>query len=133
MDKGQENLKRLIINIAEHKELVDHMPVQLHFGLTNICNLNCPFCPYNGFCKKAIESPQNIDISVLEELQPYFETALFINPSLRGEPLLYKNFKEFLEILRKVNALQKLQLINNGTLLSNYSSKIFSDINIRCV
>lgn len=130
MDKGQENLRRLIINIAEHKELADHMPVQLHFGLTNICNLNCPFCPYNGFCKKAIESPQNIDISVLEELQPYFETALFINPSLRGEPLLYKNFKEFLEILRKVNALSKLQLINNGTLLSNYSSKIFSDINI---
>ncbi len=108
-------------------------PVQLMLGLTNVCNLHCAFCPYCGFCMRKTEQPEEIPLNIVEELAPYMENARFINPSGRGEPLLYRNFKNFLEICRDHDGLQVMQLINNGTQLHRFSPEMLRDINVICI
>lgn len=51
-------------------------------------------------------------------------------PSGRGEPLVYDKFEEFMCMCKETNAVEKMQLLNNGTLLDRYEAEIFRGVNI---
>lgn len=83
-----------------------------YLEITDACNLNCPFCT---------NSKGNSFIS-LEDFDLYTtqikEYTNYLYLHVLGEPLLHPNFEEILNILDKKGF--NLQLVSNGTLLSNH-------------
>ena len=83
---------------------------QIYIEITNICNLNCSFCPKNSRPKKfmAIEEFDTIT----DEISPLTNTVCL---HLMGEPLLHPNIKEIFKICNNKNL--NVYLTTNGTLL----------------
>lgn len=85
---------------------------RIYIEITNICNLNCHFCPktkrkYKFMNIKEFEK-------ILYEIKPYTDYIFF---HLMGEPLLNDNIGDFLELSYKRGF--KVNLTTNGTLINN--------------
>ena len=83
---------------------------QIYIEITNICNLNCSFCPKNSRPKKFMTVEEFDTIST--EIAPLTNTVCL---HLMGEPLLHPNIKEIFEICNKKNL--NVYLTTNGTLI----------------
>ena len=83
---------------------------QIYIEITNICNLNCSFCPKNNRPKKFM-TVDEFDI-ITDEISPLTNTICL---HLMGEPLLHPNIKEIFEISSKKNL--NVYLTTNGTLI----------------
>ena len=130
MDIREHNFQQFLEDMECRRYQMHAKPLDLMFGLTNVCNLHCTFCPYCGTCMKKTERKQEIELSILEKLKEYFSTGKFCNPSLRGEPFLYSHIEEFFELCKENGILEKTQLINNGTQLHKHDLKSLEGINI---
>lgn len=85
---------------------------RIYIEITNICNLNCHFCPktkrkYKFMNIKEFEK-------ILYEIKPYTDYIFF---HLMGEPLLNDNIDDFLKLSYKMGF--KINLTTNGTLINN--------------
>lgn len=83
---------------------------QIYVEITNICNLNCSFCPKNSRPKKFM-SVDEFD-TITDEISPLTNTICL---HLMGEPLLHPNIKEIFEICNKKEL--NVYLTTNGTLI----------------
>ena len=83
---------------------------QIYIEITNICNLNCSFCPKNNRPKKFM-TVEEFD-TITDEISPLTNTICL---HLMGEPLLHPNIKEIFEICIEKNL--NVYLTTNGTLL----------------
>ena len=83
---------------------------QIYIEITNICNLNCSFCPTNNRPKKFMTIDEFDTIT--DEISPLTNTICL---HLMGEPLLHPNIKEIFEICNKKNL--NVYLTTNGTLV----------------
>ena len=83
---------------------------QIYVEITNICNLNCSFCPKNSRPKKFM-TVEEFDI-ITDEISPLTNTVCL---HLMGEPLLHPNINEIFKICNKKNL--NVYLTTNGTLL----------------
>lgn len=83
---------------------------QIYIEITNICNLNCSFCPKNSRPKKFMTVEEFEKIT--DEISPLTNTICL---HLMGEPLLHPNIKEIFEICSKKKL--NVYLTTNGTLL----------------
>ena len=83
---------------------------QIYVEITNICNLNCSFCPKNNRPKRFM-TVDEFDI-ITDEISPLTNTICL---HLMGEPLLHPNIKEIFEICNEKNL--NVYLTTNGTLL----------------
>ena len=83
---------------------------QIYVEITNICNLNCSFCPKNSRPKKFM-TVKEFDY-ITDEISPLTNTICL---HLMGEPLLHPNIKEIFEICNSKNL--AVYLTTNGTLL----------------
>ena len=84
---------------------------QIYIEITNICNLNCSFCPKNSRPKKFM-TIKEFD-TVTDEIAPLTNTVCL---HLMGEPLLHPNIKEIFEICNRKNL--NVYLTTNGTLIN---------------
>lgn len=85
-----------------------------YLEITNICNLNCAFCP--GTRRQAgFLSPEGFEI-LAGKLRPHTE---YLYLHLMGEPLLHPRLEEILNIAEKLDF--KVMVTTNGTLLSKRS------------
>ena len=83
---------------------------QIYVEITNVCNLNCSFCPKNSRPKKFM-TLEEFD-KVTDEISPLTNTICL---HLMGEPLLHPNIKEIFEICNQKNL--SVYLTTNGTLI----------------
>lgn len=83
---------------------------QIYIEITNICNLNCSFCPKNSRPKRFM-SVEEFD-KITDEVSPLTNTICL---HLMGEPLLHPNIKEIFGICNKKGL--NVYLTTNGTLL----------------
>lgn len=83
---------------------------QIYIEITNICNLNCSFCPKNSRPKKFM-TIEEFD-TITDEISPLTNTVCL---HLMGEPLLHPNIKEIFKICNNKNL--NVYLTTNGTLL----------------
>ena len=83
---------------------------RIYIEITNICNLNCSFCPKNSRPKKFM-SVEEFD-TITNEISPITKTICL---HLMGEPLLHPNIKEIFEICNKKHL--NVYLTTNGTLI----------------
>lgn len=99
---------------------------KIYIETTNICNLNCNFCP------KTKRKLQNMTIEnfefILDEVKPYTD---YIYLHLMGEPLLNKNLREFIEIANSKGF--KINITTNGTLFKQSGDAIIQSGVVRQV
>lgn len=90
---------------------------RIYIEITNICNLNCTFCPKNSrtpsFMK--IEEFENI----LKSIKGYTDYLYF---HVLGEPLLHPDIDRFLDLCKEYN--YKVNITTNGTIIKEKKHKI---------
>ena len=106
------------------------MPVKqynrAYIEITNICNLNCSFCPITERDKQYMKLSQ-IEQSIAQVSPLTKQICLH----LMGEPLAHPQFDEILKIAESYNA--QIQLTTNGLLLKKYADLILSSKSVRQV
>lgn len=126
----EENHQQFLKDMAEKNVQMNAKPLATMVGLTNVCNLQCVFCPYCGVCTKKIKVKQEISEENLKKISTLFPTTEFLNPSFRGEPFLYSHFDEFIKYCRNGDVLSKTHLTNNATQLHRYDLCKLEGVNI---
>lgn len=89
-----------------------------YIEISNICNLQCSFCPEVERENKIL-SPVQFR-SILREVLPHTEQVCL---HLMGEPLAHPDFPEILQICNEEGA--TVHLTTNGTYLSRYGFETF--------
>ena len=98
---------------------------KIYIEITNVCNMNCPFCPPHNR-QKMFMNINDFEI-ILNKIKPYTK---YIYLHVKGEPMLHPEFDEFAKL-----AFEKGFFVNittNGTLLDKHldSTKYLRQINI---
>jgi radical SAM protein with 4Fe4S-binding SPASM domain len=89
-----------------------------YIEISNICNLQCTFCPEVERDKKVL-TPENFR-KILKQVLPHTEQICL---HLMGEPLAHPQFMEILEICNQEGAV--VHLTTNGTYLAKYGFEVF--------
>jgi radical SAM protein with 4Fe4S-binding SPASM domain len=97
--------------------------LRMHFfrtyiEISNICNLQCTFCPEVERDKKILSSDQFRKI--LKEVVPHTDQVCL---HLMGEPLAHPEFEKILQICNEEKAV--IHLTTNGTFLSKFGFDTF--------
>jgi len=85
---------------------------KIYIEITNVCNLNCKFCPETNR-KKEFMSLENFE-EVISKIHSHTKLVML---HVKGEPLLHNNLEEILKILEKYNL--KTNITTNGTLIKD--------------
>lgn len=101
---------------------------RVYIEISNICNLQCSFCPVVERDKKIMD----VDLfkSILTEVSPYTHEVCL---HLMGEPLAHPDFLKILSIAEE-NYLQtqvQINLTTNGILLNKYKNELIHSKAIR--
>lgn len=83
---------------------------KIYIEITNICNLNCSFCPEGNRAKLFITTEKFKHI--IEEIKDYTN---LIALHVKGEPLMHPELKEILKICENANL--QVNITTNATLL----------------
>lgn len=83
---------------------------KIYVEITNVCNLNCNFCPKTK--RKAKFMDLKLFEKTIKEANPLCDE---ITLHLMGEPLIHPQIKEIIELANKENV--KINLTTNGTLI----------------
>ncbi|MFP5386119.1 MAG: radical SAM/SPASM domain-containing protein [Bacteriovoracia bacterium] len=92
--------------------------LRTYIEISNICNLQCTFCPEVEREKKIL-STKNFR-KILKDVLPFTEQVCL---HLMGEPLAHPEFPEILKICEEEGAV--IHLTTNGTFLSKYGFETF--------
>lgn len=92
--------------------------LRTYIEISNICNLQCTFCPEVERGKKIL-SPDQFR-KILKEVLPYTEQICL---HLMGEPLAHPEFPVILKICEEEGAV--IHLTTNGTFLGKYGFDLF--------
>jgi len=84
---------------------------KVNIEISNICNLQCSFCPEVVRTKKLME--ESLFEKVIREVAPLTDQVCF---HLMGEPLVHPKLERFLEIC--ANEKVPVNLVSNGVLLT---------------
>lgn len=97
---------------------------KIYIEISNLCNLQCSFCPEVLRPKKIMDSENFKEI--VEKVKNHAEEICL---HLMGEPLLHPKFTEILEHCENNNVL--INLTSNGILLDRYQERLFSSKSLR--
>ena len=90
----------------------DNMFNRIYIEITNICNLNCDFCPATKRIKKSI-SVSDFEKIILKVKD--YTNHIYLH--VKGEPLMHPELDDILKIVNKYNL--NVNVTTNGRLLSN--------------
>ena len=85
---------------------------KIYIEITNICNLNCKFCPDTNR-KKEFMSLEKFE----EAIKKIYKLTNLVTLHVKGEPLLHKDLENILKVLEKYNL--KTNITTNGTLIKD--------------
>lgn len=83
---------------------------KIYIEITNICNLNCEFCPETNRKKRSMSLEQFEDT-----ISKIHKNTKLVCLHVKGEPLLHNKLEEMLKILEKYDL--KANITTNGTLI----------------
>jgi radical SAM protein with 4Fe4S-binding SPASM domain len=91
--------------------------LKVNIEISNICNLQCSFCPEVVRAKKLME----LDLfeEIIKQVAPLAEQVCF---HLMGDPLVHPKLKEFIELCARHQA--KIFFVTNGVLLREPQAKM---------
>ncbi len=95
----------------------------IYLEITNICNLNCPFCSKDNRQKEFMS---------LDDFKKYalmckeYTNSLYLH--IKGEPLMHQDFLEMITFLEEIG--MKVKLTTNGDFLSKYQDELLKFSNL---
>ena len=84
---------------------------KIYIEITNICNLNCPFCSKDN--RKEQEMSLDNFEHILKQINDYTD---YLYLHIKGEPLIHSKIEDILNLCFKYN--KQVNITTNGTLLS---------------
>lgn len=96
---------------------------RIYLEISNICNVQCSFCPVVEKDKKLMD-PAEFE-AILKQVAPLTEIVCL---HLMGEPLAHPKFLQILEICEQYNT--QIDLTTNGILIKKYKDQL---INSKCI
>lgn len=99
---------------------------KVYIEITNICNLNCNFCPSTKRQLKYMKRQEFLH--VISQVRPFTDYIYF---HLMGEPLLNPELESFLEICKNTGL--QVNITTNGTLLKRAAGILFNASALRKV
>ena len=92
---------------------------RIYIEITNVCNLQCSFCPQTGRQAEfmEIETFRNI----LDQIKPYTDYIYF---HVKGEPFLHPQLDRFLDISHEKGF--QVNITTNGTLIHKVRDKLIA-------
>jgi organic radical activating enzyme len=106
-----DRLKSVLLIYNNYKK-GNRMFKKIYIEITNICNLNCKFCP-NTDREKEFMTLENFE----EIIKKIYNHTSLVALHVKGEPLLHSQLKVILKILEKYNL--KANITTNGTLIKD--------------
>ena len=98
--------------------------LKVYIEITNICNLNCEFCPETSREKRSMTVEEFEEI--IKKIKDYTDLVCF---HVKGEPLLNTNFGDFLNICEKYDL--KVNITTNGILLEKWRETFIDSKSLR--
>ncbi|MCH9050413.1 MAG: radical SAM protein [Proteobacteria bacterium] len=96
-------------------------PFELHFELTNLCNANCVFCPYQ-FQERPIETMSDeVFEKALSDYTADFGGSVFFTPIV-GDALIDKKFLERVRAARACREVDRIKVITNAILVDRFGA-----------
>ena len=98
---------------------------KIYIEITNICNMNCSFCPPHNR-KNEYMNRENFE-KILDKIKPYTE---YIYLHVKGEPMLHPDFDDFVKLANDKGFF--VNITTNGTLLDKHlnATKYIRQLNI---
>lgn len=87
---------------------------KIYIEITNICNLQCDFCPET---KRKKEELTLDNFSIILEKIKLFTNHIYLH--VKGEPLFHSQLKQLLELASNMGF--NINITTNGTLISEYT------------
>ena len=97
---------------------------RIYIEISNVCNLQCSFCP-EVLRPKKLMTPEQFR-KILIKIKPYTKAVTL---HVMGEPLAHPKFLEFLDLLEEFTI--PLILTSNGQLLHRHQDRILSSTIIK--
>lgn len=97
---------------------------KVYIEITNVCNLNCDFCPKTK--RKAEFMSEATFEQIQDQIKPFTE---YINVHVKGEPLLHPKLGSFLDISYEKGF--KVSITTNGTLIDKVADTLIKKPAIR--
>ncbi len=91
---------------------------KIYIELTNICGLECDFCPTKILQNQTI--PLNTFEKILKQVKNYTN---FITFHVFGDPLVLQNLNKYLDLASKYDL--KVELVTTGYYLNRFNTNIF--------
>jgi radical SAM protein with 4Fe4S-binding SPASM domain len=99
---------------------------RVYLEISNICNVQCSFCPVVDKDKKLMNVAEFE--AVLKEVAPLAETVCL---HLLGEPLAHPKFSEILDVCERYHT--QIDLTTNGILINRHKERIIASPAVRQV
>lgn len=97
---------------------------RIYLEISNICNVQCSFCPVVDKDKKLMDVVEFE--AVLKQVAPLAEIVCL---HLLGEPLAHPKFSAILDVCERYNA--QIELTTNGILINRYKERIINSRSVR--
>ncbi len=96
-------------------------PYELHYELTNLCNANCIFCPYQFQTRKIDYMPEDIFEKALADYRAEGGGSVFFTPIV-GDALIHPKFLERVHRVREAPEVDRIHVTTNAILVDRYGA-----------
>lgn len=94
-------------------------PFELHFELTNLCNANCVFCPYQFQTRDVQFMPDHVFQKAVDDFIAIGGGSVGLTPIV-GDALIDPKFVERVRYLRSLPAIDRIWVTTNAILLDKH-------------
>lgn len=108
-----------VFPLAPTLEAMARRPFELHLELTNLCNANCVFCPYQYQERQTEFMPLELVDKVLQDYVRCGGGSVGLTPIV-GDALIHRQFVEIVRKLRSEPAIDRIWLTTNAIVLDQH-------------
>ena len=114
-----ESLAGRLLPLGETLDAMALRPYELHLELTNLCNANCVFCPYQFQEREATFMPDEIFRKAVDDFVACGGGSVGLTPIV-GDALIHPDFVARVRYLRSLPAIDRIWVTTNAILLDKH-------------
>lgn len=119
MRRKAEALVGRLYPLDETLEAMALRPYELHLELTNLCNANCLFCPYQFQEREVQFMPEEVFRKAVDDFAAGGGGSVGLTPIV-GDALIHPDFVARVRYLRSLPAIDRIWVTTNGILLDKH-------------
>lgn len=105
-----------------HECLPLSTPFGIHICPTTYCNFKCIYCKHGSADseKNLVKSYMDLEFfeMVIEQIKKFPDKLKLLNFAWLGEPLLHPQIAKMVEIAKKADIAERVEIVSNGTMLT---------------